>query len=414
MLFALLQLLSLVSAALLYNKRLDYEEHGLVKGVNLGGWFVIEPFITPSLFEPFGDNIPVDEYHYTQALGKEEAKNRLEAHWSSFIVEDDIKQIASLGLNFVRIPIGYWAFLALDEDPYVQGQVKYLDQALEWCKKYNIQAWIDLHAVPGSQNGFDNSGFREDAEYLAWNQGDNDNVEKTYKVIASIAAKYGQWNYLDVVAGIELVNEPLGTYLDIDKIQTFYEKSYKSIRDDYNSLSNVIVHDAFREQNYWDDKFHVPDFWGVVIDHHRYQMFSTDELARSIDEHVDHACQQGNLTKTESHWTVTGEWSAALTDCTKWLNGVGRGARYDMSYQSSQYFGSCEGINDISTWSDERKENTRKYIEAQLDAYEQGAGWVFWTWKTENALEWDFQKLVYEGLIPQPLNDRKYPHQCGY
>ncbi|GMM38455.1 glucan 1,3-beta-glucosidase [Saccharomycopsis crataegensis] len=411
-LLPLLALSGTICAASTFKKRMDYSEKGSVKGVNLGGWFVIEPFINPSLFEAFGDDIPNDEYHYTLSLGKELAYERLNEHWGSWITEADFETMSGIGLNFVRIPVGYWALLALDGDPYVQGQLPYLDQALEWCAKYNIQAWIDLHGVPGSQNGFDNSGYREDAEYLAWFQGDN--LNKTYEALSIMSERYGGANYSDVVAGIELVNEPLGTYLDINTIAEYYDTGYKMIRDDLDLVTDVIMHDAFRDQNYWDPYFQLYDYWGVVIDHHRYQVFSTGELARTIDEHVDFVCKQGADTASEYHWSLTGEWSAALTDCTYWLNGVGRGARYDATYQSSTKYGTCDGINDISTWTDEQKQNTRKFIEAQMDAYDQGAGWIFWTWKTENALEWDFQRLVYEGLVPQPLTDRQYPNQCGY
>jgi hypothetical protein len=56
-----------------------------VRGVNLGGWFVLEPWITPSLFEPFTAGNVVDEYTFTQALGQTAAQNQLEAHWNSWI-----------------------------------------------------------------------------------------------------------------------------------------------------------------------------------------------------------------------------------------------------------------------------------------------------------------------------------------
>ncbi len=402
-------------AAQLFNRNFDYSQKGAIRGVNLGGWFVLEPYMNPSLFKACGDNeddIPVDEYHYTLKLGKDEAKKRLENHWATWLTEKDFEDMKEYGLNFARIPIGYWAFLALDEDPYVQGQVPYLDKALEWARNNDIKVWIDLHGVPGSQNGFDNSGFREEAQYLAWFE--HDNLNKTRAVLSTIAHKYGGLNYSDVIVGIELVNEPLGTYLDINTIEQYYLDGYDIVRKEANSLNNVIIHDAFRTQNYWDDFMNLYDYWGVVLDHHRYQVFSVAELNRTIDEHVNFVCNQGNDTQTEYHWTVTGEWSAALTDCSKWLNGAGNGARYDASYQNDNALGSCEGIDDISTWSDEHKENTRKYIEAQLDAYDQGAGWVFWSYKTESTIEWDFKRLAAYGLFPQPLTDRKYPNICGY
>lgn len=54
-------------------------------------------------------------------------------------------------------------------------------------------------------------------------------------------------------------------------------------------------------------------------------------------------------------------------------------------------------------------------IEAQLDAYEQGAGWFFWTWKTEGAPDWDMKDLLANGLFPQPLTSGRgmciFPYQ---
>lgn len=34
-----------------------------IRGVNLGGWFVLEPWITPSIFEATPDNVVDGEYH---------------------------------------------------------------------------------------------------------------------------------------------------------------------------------------------------------------------------------------------------------------------------------------------------------------------------------------------------------------
>ena len=53
-------------------------------------------------------------------------------------------------------------------------------------------------------------------------------------------------------------------------------------------------------------------------------------------------------------------------------------------------------------------------VEAQLDAYEQGAGWFFWTWKAEGAPQWEMRDLIKNGVFPQPLDQRKHPNQCGF
>ncbi len=112
--------------------------------MNLGGWFVLEPWITPSLFSAAGDGI-VDEYTFCQTLGQIECKSRLESHWSSWITEADFSAIAAAGLNHVRIPIGYWAVETLPGDPYVNGQIPYMDQAIEWARNSNLKVIVDLH-----------------------------------------------------------------------------------------------------------------------------------------------------------------------------------------------------------------------------------------------------------------------------
>ena len=43
--------------------------------------------------------------------------------------------------------------------PAPNGCVEYLDEAFDWAEKYGLQILIDLHTVPGSQNGYDNGGL---------------------------------------------------------------------------------------------------------------------------------------------------------------------------------------------------------------------------------------------------------------
>ncbi|RLV93124.1 Glucan 13-beta-glucosidase [Spathaspora sp. JA1] len=386
----------------------------IMRGVNLGGWFVLEAYIVPSLFQPWvgsnGDQsqVPVDEYHFTQVLGKDLALDRLKQHWSSWYIEDDFQHMSELGLNTVRIPIGYWAFDLLEGDPYVQGQVEYLDQAIEWCRKYGISVWIDLHGAPGSQNGFDNSGLRDSLKFQ-----DGDNTQFTINLLNTVFAKYGSDKFSDVVIGIELLNEPLGPDMDMDYLKTFYTSCYNNLRDTSNSP--VVIHDAFMPSGYWNDFMTVESGQdNVVVDHHYYQVFSAGELSRDINAHISVACGWGTAAKQEYHWNIAGEWSGALTDCAPWLNGVNRGARWEGQYDNSPYMGSCQPYLDISQWPSDYNTNVRKYIEAQLDAFEHTGGWIFWNWKTESAGEWDFQKLTYYKLFPQPLTDRQYPGQCSF
>jgi glucan 1,3-beta-glucosidase len=77
----------------------------------------------------------------------------------------DFQAIASAGVNTVRIPvgnlhlilfwdIGYWSFVLVPGDPYIQGFAQYLDQGITWAQQCGLKVWIDLHGAPGSLQFF--------------------------------------------------------------------------------------------------------------------------------------------------------------------------------------------------------------------------------------------------------------------
>ena len=92
---------------------------GYMRGVNLGHW--------------------ISQYDD----GREE-------HWNSYITEDDFGKIASWGLDHVRLPVDYMLFES-DEKPgeYLESGLKYVDLALEACRKNGLNMILDLHHAPG-------------------------------------------------------------------------------------------------------------------------------------------------------------------------------------------------------------------------------------------------------------------------
>ena len=90
---------------------------GFQKGVNLGGW--ISQF----------------------------AKYDVE-HFNTFITESDIKYIASLGFDHVRVPVDY-NVLEDEGGNVIESGFGYLEHCREWCEKYNLNMLIDLHECYG-------------------------------------------------------------------------------------------------------------------------------------------------------------------------------------------------------------------------------------------------------------------------
>lgn len=48
---------------------------------------------------------------------------------------------------------------------YVQGQLPYLERALNWSSWYGLDVMMDLHGLPGGQNGQDNQGLKGPIEF---------------------------------------------------------------------------------------------------------------------------------------------------------------------------------------------------------------------------------------------------------
>ena len=351
----------------------------------------------------------VDEWTLCYALGNKTAHDQvLKPHWDTWVKLSDFQKIAASGFNLVRIPVGHWAYD--DLGPYARGAAPYLDAAIDWARQIGLKVMIDLHGAPGSQNGFDNSGHRMPTP--RWTTGDT--VMQTLKVLQKIQTKYGHWSYDDVIAGIELLNEPLISELNFNTVKQFERSGFQQQRAVSQSRV-VVIQDGFKnpsDYNGWLTPSDHNSQW-VALDHHEYQVF-TDELVAMVPwQHRQYVCNNAQTYSGADKWTFVGEWSAAMTDCAYALNGYGIGARYDGSYPGSSYVGSCSNMNNIATWSQTFKDDTRGYIEAQMETYEaKTQGWIFWNFKTESAPEWDAFRLIDAGVFPQPVSARKFGVIC--
>lgn len=133
------------------------------QGVNLGSWFMLEAWMVPSLFN-CASAPGISEYDVATGWNGD-SKSVLERHWDSFITESDFKWLSGLGINTVRLPLGYW-HIGTGETDWVKGTMyegvrdsysgawPRVLRVVNWAAKHGIGVLIDLHGAPGSQNGW--------------------------------------------------------------------------------------------------------------------------------------------------------------------------------------------------------------------------------------------------------------------
>ncbi|KAF8471280.1 glycoside hydrolase superfamily [Kalaharituber pfeilii] len=412
------------------NEPFDYGKQP-IRGVNVGGWFVMEPFITPSYFKEWDSRFGVvDEYTLSKQLGPETARKTFEKHYSEFIKEEDFRMIRDAGLDHVRIPFGYWAVMQLDGDPYVyQVEWRYLLRAIEYCRKYGLRVKLDLHSVPGGANGWNHSGRLGPIHWLNGTDGDR-NAQLTLELHDKMSKFFSQPRYKNVVTMYGLVNEPRMTFLDADKVIAWSEQAYKIIRGN-GYEGKIVFGDGFRGLEKWKGEFQSLE--GMVLDVHQYVIFNTGQISQTHTGKVQFACKgwsaqllKINNPDTGYGPTMVGEWGQADTDCTPYLNNVGVGSRWEgtLNYGEDEPGNvltptcpnknqcSCEKANEHpNNYSDDYKLFLKTFAIAQMDAFENGWGWMYWTWQTEDSHQWSYRKGLEAGILPKAAVNREWSCQ---
>lgn len=357
-----------------------------LRGVNLGGWLVLEKWMAPSVFEGLN---ATDETTYCVELGAV-AETRLKHHWQTFITRDDFVWLASIGINAVRIPIGHWIFGANYpyhrtygeyQHPFVVGGIDILDKAFVWAEELNLAIILDLHAAPGCQNGFDNGGIKDVCEWHT----DESYINHSLWVLEQLAERYQGRLALH---GIEVLNEPRWD-VDTHLLKKYNIDGYHRIRK-YCKPEDVAVvfHDGFRSYKEYMGFMKEPEFDNVVLDIHRYQCFAREDIDADIYQHVTKTVVEWKQEADEiildmNQWTYVGEWSLGLDlrVVSLWAEGP-----YNHALERMDKF-----QMDVAY---------RAYASAQLATYEKYLGWFFWSYKTETTPAWCFRDCVNNGWLP--------------
>jgi len=339
----------------------------LIRGVNLGNWFLVERWMNASLFQAEAEEgsgaecKAQDEYGLMSLLGPEAGRRKMEEHWSSWITEDDIKWMASHGVNAVRVPFGYWMVFPMP--PFVPGQLKYLERLFHWCEKHSISVLLDFHGLKGSQTGTPTSGNcggcgkdhcgRTWLDFL-------DEQKLNLEVIRRLAVRFSRSpSYL----GFAVANE-VSPKVDRDELMSFYQRAYDIIR--YQSRDALVVlYGTFTPSLYpWDN------VQQASVDVHIY--FGWGFGSPTLDQRVN--LRRAQKAVAQVHWPVlVGEWSLA-----------------------------ANGHRTLHWDSDRRDRFFDRFARMQLQAWETSStGWFYWNYKTRfRNSTWNYRDVCELGWIP--------------
>jgi len=381
----------------------------------LGGWLNTEPFIVPALYEIYANGsdgqLAIDEYTLSQNMG-DNLTAAMTEHYDTFITERDFIEIVSAGLNWIRLPMAHWAISTSPEEPYLERvSWNYVLKALGWARKYGLRVNLDLHTLPGSQNGWNHSGKIGTVNWMNGVMG-LVNAQRALDNLRSLAQFASQPEWAPVIQLFGF-NEPQAGGIGQQAVGSFYHEMHNMVREitgiGEGNGPMLTIHDGFIGIRSWYS--FLPGADRISLDQHPYMIFG-DQQQGTLSDIARRPCSmwaaQTMNTSLQYGFNSAGEWSAAPNDCGQWVNSVGGGSRYDGTHADylGRGVGSCDYWNDWTQWNQTTKDDMLTLVSASMDALQ---NFFFWTWKIGNSTGpitevnpfWHYRLGLREGWVPK-------------
>lgn len=268
-----------------------------IKGISLGNWLMPEGY----MFKFEVAKSPRQIYRaFERLLGPARAATFWGTYRDTYVAEDDIRFIKSVGFNTVRIPIHYGLFMSDDGVMAGEGWAL-LDRVLDWCRAAGLYAIIDLHAAPGGQTGInhdDGPGY----PLMFYVPRDRDLTVKLWQAIAQVHA--GD----PTILGYDLLNEPIAPYHDIATLNPRLEPFYKRLTKAIRSVDPGRV--AILAAGQWSSSFDMfgPPFAPNLA--YTYHSFWASTQRDSIQRHLNFSNRYNVPLFLGETGELTDEWNA--------------------------------------------------------------------------------------------------------
>src|SRR5208282_2522159 len=174
-----------------------------LKGLNLGGWFVMEPWMCPADSGGLPDTYSIIT-ELDSRFGVTTEQSLIKTYQTNWITIADLNNITNGGFNCVRAPVWWGNFYSITNTTssgWRSDAFAVLDWLVTNCASRGIYVVIDMHGVVGGQSTSDDTGQQNRNQY--WTNS-IDQSETAY-MWTQIATHY-KGN--STVAGYDLINEP--------------------------------------------------------------------------------------------------------------------------------------------------------------------------------------------------------------
>lgn len=164
-------------------------------------------------------------------FGRYGARQLVQKYNEGFITASDIKRIAKLGANCVRIPLRY-RYLYRKENCKGDIDFERLDFLVEKCRKAGLYVILELHSAPGFQNTDSACGKGDKSVLFSSTKDGFEARNAVVRLWAQVAAHYKDE---PAIAAYDLLNRPLNRIADwessLDTLHKLYRRTYKAIRN---------------------------------------------------------------------------------------------------------------------------------------------------------------------------------------
>jgi len=350
-------------------------------GANLGGWLEKEKTHDPIWWDQYAPNAP-DEWTFCQTLGSQ-CGPVLEARYASFLNTSTIDLLASVGVNTLRIPTTYQAWVNVPGSALYHGnQQSYLRTITQYAiEKYNMHIIIGLHSLPGGVNNLD---IGEALFHDGWFY-NTTNLDYSFQAIDQILNFIVGSTHTNAftIAPINEASDNLASFGSPDGLSTnatnwiltYMDGVFEKV-EKLDRRIPVMLQDCFKGPSFWSPLF--ASGHNLVMDTHVYYFAAAGAYANYI---LPAVCgQAAYLQNSENKFPIfVGEWSLQ----TQYNNTLaGRKTLFDTQrYAWSKY------LSGGTFWTAVSYSNTTVDGEGDQEDY------------------WSYVDLINEGVITSQTTD---------